>query len=117
VITNKIILYYIIISFANCFNLKIGSLSGRFGGLQVFFVAKFSSSFTGFGVWDNTKGTVSPGVASATGVKVGGWVQFGSVAPFNTVEVYVGISYVSINNGMDKDIYLIPLILSLSLCA
>lgn len=63
-----------------------GGYSGRFGGMPVYFVARFDQSFAGYGVWDD--GALFPGEARRTGSAVGAWVDFDEAQ----VHVQVGLS-------------------------
>jgi predicted alpha-1,2-mannosidase len=68
-----------------------GSLSGRFGGVDVFYVARFARPFAASGVW--RAGALAPGETSRTGGDTGAWLTFDAAAD-PVVEARVGISFV-----------------------
>jgi predicted alpha-1,2-mannosidase len=68
-----------------------GSLSGRFGGVDVFYVARFTRPFAASGVW--SAGALAPGDTSRTGADTGAWLSFDASAD-PVVEARVGISFV-----------------------
>ena len=74
--------------------LNLGSLSSRFGGVNVYFVAHFNETLTGYGVWDDS-GFFHKNTAQMNGTNVGGYVDFQS----SVVEMYVGISFISIDQA------------------
>jgi len=78
-----------------------GSMSGRFNGYNSYFYAKFNATIKDFGVWNGSvvfpglKSTIDPGnIVNPNGI--GGYVVLeGS----NTIEMYVGISSISIDQA------------------
>jgi putative alpha-1,2-mannosidase len=70
-----------------------GGYSGRFGGMPVYFVARFDRAFSRHGVW--SEGTAVEGETSRTGGQTGAYVAFDTTTQ-NTVEVRVGISFVDV---------------------
>ncbi|WP_231924245.1 GH92 family glycosyl hydrolase [Micromonospora chokoriensis] len=60
---------------------------------QIFYRMEFDRTPTAFGTW--LEGTVSPGSASANGVRSGGYLTFDTTTN-RTVQVKVGISFVSL---------------------
>ncbi|MBX7257937.1 MAG: GH92 family glycosyl hydrolase, partial [Candidatus Hydrogenedentes bacterium] len=75
---------------------EFGSFSGRYKGLDAFFVARFSKPFASYATW--TGESISPNTDSASGDSVGVDCSF-AIDDSNVVEVRVGISYVSIANA------------------
>lgn len=75
-----------------------GSFSGRYGGLNAYFVARFDKPFQSFGTWSDDAFT--QGSLEVTGENVGADLTFDRPAsgPF-AVELRVAISYVSIANA------------------
>src|SRR5690606_27522074 len=70
-----------------------GGYSSRFGGMPVYFVARFDRAFATHGVWEGE--ALREGEASATGSAAGAWVTF-DPAEGETVVVEVGISFVDV---------------------
>jgi predicted alpha-1,2-mannosidase len=85
-----------------------GTFSRRYGGIPVHFVARPSRRITAFGVWKED--SLTAGQATADGDDVGvdlvfekeGAAPGASAANRSTVELQVGISYVSIENARDN---------------
>ena len=71
-----------------------GGMSGQYGGLRAYFVAHFDQAFVDFGTWDGN--LAKGGVAQATGDNIGAFFKFKKGA---TVEVQIGLSYVSVANA------------------
>jgi predicted alpha-1,2-mannosidase len=66
-----------------------GAMSSRFGGMDVYFVARFDRAFAKSGVWK--AGALAPdGTTTESGGDTGAWASFAET----TVEVAVGISFV-----------------------
>lgn len=65
--------------------------SGRFGGMPVYFLMRFSRSFATHGVWQ--AGTLFEGETTRDGADTGAWLAFDAAAD-PMVEVAVGISFV-----------------------
>jgi predicted alpha-1,2-mannosidase len=63
-------------------------------GLTAYFVARFNTPFSAFGAWVN--GSVTSSASSANGTNIGGYVSFGAA---KTVEMYVGVSWISIEQA------------------
>lgn len=74
-----------------------GSFGRRYGGQKVFFVAKFDQSFSDYGIWDGTKFTKNKTNAKGDELIVN--LSFDGNSSSQTVNVKVGISYVSIENA------------------
>ncbi len=74
-----------------------GSFSGRYDGLDVFFVARFSQPFAKFGTWSN--GSLTPNNANVAGMDIGVDVAFGKQPQETVVEMQLALSYVSIANA------------------
>lgn len=78
-----------------------GNFAGRYGGFDVYFVARFNRDFTGFGTWDSAD-SIQEGVAHAATEAdpghVGAWLRFDTAAS-PTVEVQVCLSYVDIEGA------------------
>jgi predicted alpha-1,2-mannosidase len=74
-----------------------GSFSGRYGGLDVYFVARFSKPFTSIGVWNGDRFTA--GGNDAAGKDIGADLTFERANGPNVIEVRLAISYVSIANA------------------
>lgn len=62
----------------------------------VYFAAQFDHPFASFGTWSGE--AVSPGQSSASGAACGGWAAF-SDSRDETVQMKVGISFISIENA------------------
>lgn len=73
-----------------------GSFSGRYDGLDVYFVARFDQAFANFGTWNDD--VFSAGQASAEGNKIGVDLGFAQEA----VEVRLALSYVSRANAREN---------------
>ncbi len=74
-----------------------GSFSGRYGGLKAYFLARFSQPFTGYDLWCGEK--IFKNQTNVTGDKVGADLSFNKAGKDQTVELRLGISYVSIENA------------------
>ncbi|NOY93141.1 MAG: glycoside hydrolase family 92 protein [Deltaproteobacteria bacterium] len=73
----------------------MGSYSGRYGGMDVFFVARFDQDFMSQGVWQD--GRLTDAAMSATGAAAGAYASF---APdVGSVSVAVGLSYVDLEHA------------------
>src|SRR5690606_16921319 len=70
-----------------------GGYSGRFGGMPVFFVARFDRPFATHGVWEGD--ALREGEASASGSAAGAWVTF-DPAEGDTLVVEVALSFVDV---------------------
>lgn len=70
--------------------------SGRFGGVPMYFVARFDRAFEKSGVWK--AGTLVEGETSRTGGDVGMWMQFDATKG-DKVTAAIGLSFVSIEGA------------------
>jgi predicted alpha-1,2-mannosidase len=70
-----------------------GGYSGRFGGMPVYFVMRFSRPFASYGVWK--AGTLFETETYREGVDAGAWARFDTSTDAR-VEVAVGISFVDV---------------------
>lgn len=68
-----------------------GGYSVRFGGVPIYFVARFDRDFESFGTYED--GVRTPGATRATGGASGAWVTF-APAGGSVVRVEVGVSFV-----------------------
>jgi predicted alpha-1,2-mannosidase len=73
-----------------------GGFCGSSKTFRIFFAIQFDRAPSGFGTW--LGGTVSNGSASTSGVNSGGFVTFNTTSS-PTVQLKVGLSYVSIANA------------------
>lgn len=74
-----------------------GSFSGRYDGLDVYFVARFSAPFANHGIW--TDDVFTPGSDTGRAEELGVDLGFAPGSAENAVEVRLGISYVSVANA------------------
>ncbi|MBI2423624.1 MAG: glycoside hydrolase family 92 protein [Candidatus Hydrogenedentes bacterium] len=75
-----------------------GSFSGRYDGLDVYFVARFNRAFASHGTWSN--GAFAPSSTTASGDDAGVDLAFAPEAQGATaVEMRLGLSYVSVANA------------------
>lgn len=74
-----------------------GSFSGRYGGLKVYFAARFAQPFATFGTWQSD--TFSPGQAVAEGDEVGVNLSFAESDESSVIELRLAISHVSLENA------------------
>lgn len=77
-----------------------GSFSGRYGGLDAYFVARFNPPFTEHGVWDG--GDFRAGMLQGAGNDIGAELGFAKTDAPQTVELRLAISYVSIENAREN---------------
>ena len=75
--------------------LNSGSLTSRFGGLDVFFVAKFGESFSGWGVWENED--ILANATSGSNPLLGAYLNFPPSS--SPLEFVVGISMISVEQA------------------
>jgi len=73
-----------------------GGYSSRFGGMPVFFAARFTRPFAAHGVWK--AGVLADGETSRTGGDVGAWVTFDATAD-PEVGVAVAISFIDVDHA------------------
>ena len=74
----------------------VGSYSDRFGGIRLYFVARFTRPFTTFGTFDT--GVLDEGTATKEGKDVGAYVRFDATTDGN-VEAHVGVSFVDVTHA------------------
>jgi predicted alpha-1,2-mannosidase len=74
-----------------------GSFSSRYGGIKVFFIARFDQPFGSFAVWRGQE--VMASGKSTEGDKVGVDIGFGAASAPATVILKLAISYVSLANA------------------
>jgi len=76
--------------------LNAGFLSDDFGGLHIYFVAKFDRRFITYGTWNGRN--ISTEQPVSNGSYVGAFIHF-DVSQDSDVELFVGISLISINQA------------------
>lgn len=76
---------------------EFGSFSGRYGGLDAYFVARLSEPFVTFGTWNGARYDAS--ATSAAGDDIGVDLGFEKKGADHVVELRLAISYVSIANA------------------
>lgn len=74
-----------------------GTFAGRYGGIKVYFVARFSQPLASFNTWQND--TVFPNQATAEGDGVAVDLGFATASQPQVVTLKLAISYVSIENA------------------
>ena len=74
-----------------------GTFAGRYGGIKVYFVARFSQPFATFATWQHD--TVVPNQPTAEGEGVGVDLAFAATNQPQGVTLKLAISYVSIENA------------------
>jgi predicted alpha-1,2-mannosidase len=74
-----------------------GSFAGRYGGVKVYFAARFNQPFSSFCIWSGD--SLFPDHQSAVGDQIGVDLSFGKSGAGLVVELKMGISYVSIENA------------------
>ena len=77
-----------------------GSFSGRYGGLQVYFVARFQSPWKNFVTWSGDN--VTDGLATTKGDDVGIDFTFPQAQQEQTIELAIALSHVSIENAREN---------------
>lgn len=77
----------------------VGGYSGRFGGMPVFFAARFARPFAKHGVWK--AGVLAEGEVSRAGGDVGAWAQFDATSD-PTVGVAVAISFIDLEHAKEN---------------
>jgi len=77
-----------------------GSFSGRYGGLQVYFLARFRSPWKRFATWSDKN--IVEGRAFATGNDVGVGFDFLEFDKEQTIELVVSLSHVSVENAREN---------------
>ena len=74
-----------------------GTFSARYGGIKVYFVARFDQPFASFSTWQND--TVFPNQTTAEGDGIGVDLSFETAKQPRVITVKLAISYVSIENA------------------
>ena len=74
-----------------------GSFASRYGGVKVYFAARFSQPFSAYSIWLGEKFTKNK--YSVEGDQIGADICFNMVDSELVVELKLGISYVSIKNA------------------
>lgn len=77
-----------------------GSFSGRYGGLKVYFAARFRSPWTTCATWAGND--ISNGTEQATGDDVGVACTFEESSAEQTIELSLAISHVSVDNAIQN---------------
>jgi predicted alpha-1,2-mannosidase len=77
-----------------------GAFSGRYGGLDVYFVAQFSQPFANHGTWEVN--ALSPDIDTPQVPSVGAELTFAKQATETSVEVRLALSYVSVENAREN---------------
>ena len=73
-----------------------GGYSGRFGGMPVYFAARFARPFVKHGVWK--AGALAEGEVARTGGDVGAWFQFDAESD-PTVGVAMAVSFIDVEHA------------------
>jgi len=74
-----------------------GTFAGRYGGLKVYFVAKFNQPFASYDTWQGA--SVFPNQATAEGEGVGVDLAFAATEQAQVITLKLAISHVSIENA------------------
>ncbi len=74
-----------------------GSFSGRYDGLDVYFVARFNQPFAKYGTWN--AGRLAANSVNVSGRDIGADLAFAKQGPKTVVEMQLALSYVSIANA------------------
>lgn len=74
-----------------------GGYSGRFGGMPVYFAARFSQPFLASGVWK--AGEIAESETSRIGGDIGAWATFGAGAE---VEVAIAVSFIDVAHALEN---------------
>jgi predicted alpha-1,2-mannosidase len=77
-----------------------GSFASRYGGVKVYFAARFNRPFSYFNVWSGNK--LFKNQTSVEGEQIGVDLSFNNMDSVFVVELKLGISYVSIENARDN---------------
>ena len=77
-----------------------GTFARRYGGQEVFFVARFDKPFSEYALWDEQG--YYPGRDTLSGDRPGAVLTFAHRSPHTQVTVRVGISYVSLANAREN---------------
>ncbi len=74
-----------------------GSFGGRYGGANVYFAARFDQPLQGYGTWNG--GRFKSNARQTRGDEVGAYLTFAGSKESRVVQLYLAISYVSIENA------------------
>lgn len=77
-----------------------GSFSGRYDGLDVYFVAEFDQAFDAFGIWNGTE--FREDARAAQGNRLAVDLGFANTNERQPIEVRLALSYVSIANAREN---------------
>ena len=77
-----------------------GNFASRYGGLKVWFVARFNQPFVSHSLWSGAK--LLPGFSEIKGDTVGGDFSFEKNTEKQVVELQLAISYVSMENAREN---------------
>lgn len=77
-----------------------GSFAGRFGGVKVFFVAKFDQPWSEVSLWQN--GIIKKAAESARADELGVYLDFGGPAEKKVICLKLAVSYVSLENAREN---------------
>ncbi len=77
-----------------------GSFASRYGGVKIYFAARFSQPFSDYGVWSNLNFFMDK--TDIQGDIIGADLSFNKVGSKQIIELKLGISYVSIENAREN---------------
>ena len=77
-----------------------GNFASRYGGLKVFFAARFNKPFSSYTLWSGEK--IVPQISSVQGDTVGIDLVFDKNSDSETFELKLAISYVSVENAHEN---------------
>ncbi len=77
-----------------------GSFAGRFGGVKVYFVARFNHKFENSGIWQ--EGEIFHGLDSLRGNNIGIDLGFSSLEDKTIINLELAVSHVSIENAREN---------------
>lgn len=77
-----------------------GSFAGRYGGIKVYFAARFSKPMTSFGTWKNDE--FSQNSMEAMGDKIRAAFTFEQTDSESRIELHLAVSHVSIENAWEN---------------
>ena len=77
-----------------------GTFSGRYGGIQVYFVARFSRPFDAYATWTGDQRV--DGRAEAEGEEAGADLAFNAATTPQTIELRLALSHVSLANAREN---------------
>ncbi|RJO64781.1 MAG: glycoside hydrolase family 92 protein [Myxococcales bacterium] len=81
--------------------LSSGDFSGRYGGMPIYFAARFNRPFDHWGTWAGSHETLNDGAPVQSGDILGAYLGF-DLGDGEPVEAQVGVSYVSIDNAREN---------------